>query len=77
MAPDDSTANGWKMKRRPNIAYLANFLTSAASATDPAASATNPVALATNLEARAARVSLEDAKVSTRVASQLRHRPRE
>ena len=40
MAPDVSTATGWKMKRRPNSAYLAIFLTSVASATDPAASAT-------------------------------------
>ena len=40
MAPDVSTATGWKMKRRINSAYLAIFLTSAASATDPAASKT-------------------------------------
>ena len=33
------TATGWKMKRRPNSAYLTIFLTSAASETDPAASA--------------------------------------
>ena len=38
MASDVSTATGWKMKRRPNSAYLAIFLTSAASATDPTAS---------------------------------------
>ena len=37
MASDVSTATGWKMKRRSNIAYLALFLTSAASAKDPAA----------------------------------------
>ena len=47
MAPEVSTAIGWKMKRRPNSAYLAIFLTSAASATDPAASATDPAASAT------------------------------
>ena len=63
MAPDVSTATGWKMKRRPNSAYLAIFLTSAASATDPAASA--------------ARIRFEDANVLTHVASQMRQRPRE
>ena len=63
MAPDVSTATGWKMKRRPNSAYFAIFLTSAASATDPAASA--------------ARIRFEDANVVTHVASQMRQRPRE
>ena len=63
MAPDVSTATGWKMKRRPNSAYLAIFLTSAASVTDPAASA--------------ARIRFEDAHVLTHVASQMRERPRE
>ena len=63
MVPDVSTATGWKMKRRPNSAYLAIFLTSAASATDPAA--------------RAARIRFEDANVLTHVASQMRQRPRE
>ena len=53
MAPDVST--GWKMKRRPNSAYLVIFLTSAVSATDPAASA--------------ARTRFEDANVLTHVAS--------
>ena len=32
MAPDVPTATGWEMKRRHNSAYLAIFLTSAASA---------------------------------------------
>ena len=45
------------------LAYLAIFLTSAASATDPAASA--------------ARIRFEDANVLTDVASQMRQRPRE
>ena len=58
MAPDVSTATGWKMKRRPNSAYLAIFLTSAASATDPAASA--------------ARIRFEDANVLSQVASQMK-----
>ena len=49
--------------RRPGIAYLAIFLTSAVSATDPAASA--------------ARISFEDANVLTHVGSQMRQRPRE
>ena len=53
MAPDVSTATGWKMKRRPNSAYLAIFLTSAAS--DPAASA--------------ARIRFKDANMLTHVAS--------
>ena len=44
-------------------AYLAIFLTSAASATDPAASA--------------ARIRFDDANVLTHVASQMRQRPRE
>ena len=44
-------------------AYLAFFLTSTASATDPAASA--------------ARIMFEDAKVLTDVASQLRQSPSE
>ena len=70
MAPHVSTATGWKMKRRPNSAYLAIFLTSAASATDPAASATDPAA-------SAARIRFEDANVFTHVASQMRQRPRE
>ena len=48
------------MKRRPNSAYLAIFLTSAAS--DPAASA--------------ARIRFEDANVLTHVASQMRQRTR-
>ena len=39
LAPDVSKAIGWRMKRLPNIANLAIFLTSAVSATDPAASA--------------------------------------
>ena len=39
MAPEVSTATDSKMMRRPNLAYLAIFLTSAALATDPAASA--------------------------------------
>ena len=55
------TTTGWKMKRRPNSAYLAIFLTSAASATDPATSA--------------ARIRFEDANVLTHVASQMRQRP--
>ena len=63
MAPDVSTATGWKMKRRPSSAYFSIFLTSAASATDPAASA--------------ARIRFEDASVLTHVASQMRQRPRE
>ena len=63
MAPDVSTATDWKIRRRPNSAYLAIFLTSAASATDPAASA--------------ARIRFEDASVLTHVASQMRQRPRE
>ena len=58
MAPDVSIATGWKMKRRPNSAYLVIFLTSAASSTDPAASA--------------ARIRFEDANVLTHVASQMR-----
>ena len=62
MEPDVSIATGWKIRCRPNIAYLAIFLTSAASATDPAASA--------------ARVRFEDAKVLTHVASQMRQLPR-
>ena len=62
MAPNVSTATGWKMKRRPNSAYFAIFLTSAASATDPAASAE--------------RIRFEDANVLTHVASQMRQRPR-
>ena len=70
MAPDISTATGWKMKRRSNSAYLAIFLTPAASATDPAASATDPAA-------SAARIRFEDANVLTHVASQMRQRPRE
>ena len=53
MAPDVSTATDWKMKRRSDIAYLALFLTSAASAMDPAASAMDPAA-------SAARVRFED-----------------
>ena len=57
MTPDVSTASGWKMKSRPNSSYLAIFLTSAASATDPAASA--------------ARIRFEDANVLTHVASQM------
>ena len=36
MALDVLTATGWKMKRRPNAAYLALFLISAASATSEA-----------------------------------------
>ena len=63
MALDVSTATGWKMKRRSNSAYLAIFLTSAASPTDPAASA--------------ARIRFEDANVLTHVVSQMRQRPRE
>ena len=63
MAPDVSTATGWKMKRRPYSAYLAIFLTSAASATDPAASA--------------ASIRFEDANMLTHVASQMRQRPRD
>ena len=63
MAPEVSTATDWKMKRRPNIAYLAIFLPSAASATVPAANA--------------ARVRFEDAKVLTHVAAQMRQQPRE
>ena len=66
MAPDVTTATCWKMKRRPNSAYLAIFLTSAASATDPAANA-----------ASAARIRFEDANVLIHVASQMRQRPRE
>ena len=57
MASDVSTATGWRMKRRPNIAYFVIFLTSAASTTDPAASA--------------ARVRFEDAEVLTHVATQM------
>ena len=53
MAPDVSTASGWKMKCLPSSAYLAIFLTSAASATDPAASATDPTATATDPTATA------------------------
>ena len=63
MAPDVSTETGWKMKRRSNSTYMAIFLTSSASATDPAASA--------------ARIRFEDANVLTHVASQMRQRPRE
>ena len=61
IAPDVPTATGWKIKRRPNSAYLAIFLTSSAS--DPAACA--------------ARIMFEDANVLTHVASQMRQRPRE
>ena len=63
MAPGVSTATGWRMKRRPNSAYLAIFLTSATSATDPAASA--------------ARIRFVDANVLTHVASKMPQRPRE
>ena len=60
IAPEVTTATDWKMKRRPNSAYLAIFLTSAASATDAAASA--------------ARIRFEDANVLTHVASQMKMR---
>ena len=63
MAPDVSAATCWKMKRRPYSAYLAIFLTSAASATGPAVSA--------------ARIRFEYANVLTHIASQMRQRPRE
>ena len=36
MAPDVSTATGWKIKRQPNIVNSAIFMTLAVSATDPA-----------------------------------------
>ena len=63
MAPDVSTATGWKMKGRTNSAYLAFFLTSAASVMDS--------------EASADRIRLEDANALTHVASQMRQRTRE
>ena len=63
MAPDISTATGWKIERRPISAYLAIFQTSAASTKDPAASA--------------ARSRLKDVNVLTHVASQIRQRPHE
>ena len=63
MAPDVSTATGWKKKRRPNSAYLAIILTSASSASDPAANA--------------ARIRFEDANVLTHIVPQMRQRPRE
>ena len=53
----------WKMRRRPDSAYLAIFLTSAESVMDPAASAD--------------RIRFEDANVLTPLASQMRQRPRE
>ena len=61
LAPDVSTAIGWRMKRLPNIANLAIFLTAAASATHPAASA--------------ARVSFKESRMLTHLASQLGQRP--
>ena len=55
MAPDVSTATGWKMKHGPNSAYLAIFLTSAVSAKDPAVSS--------------ARIRFKDVEVLTHIAS--------
>ena len=63
MALDVSTATGWKMKCRPNSAYMATFLTSAASSTDPTASA--------------ASFRFEDANVLTHVESLMRQWLRE
>ena len=61
LAPDVSTAIGWRMKRLPIIANFAIFLTSVASATHPAASA--------------ARVSFKKSRMLTHLASQLGQRP--
>ena len=60
LAPDVSIAIGWRMKRLPNIANLAIFLTSAVSVTHPAASV--------------ARVSLKESRMLTHLASQLGQR---
>ena len=77
MEPGVSTATGWKMKRRPKSAYLAIFLTSAASATDVAASATDVAASATDVAASAVSIRFEDVNVLTHVASQMGQRPHE
>ena len=83
MAPDVSTATGWKMKRPPNSAYLAiliiiimvifkRYFSGEHIALSINKNNMTSAASATDPAASAARILFEDANVLTHVVSQMR-----